>query len=106
MNSTRTSAESQSEPDREMLIELVQLHAQALLRMPWVQTCLVLALALLIHAYINALYFVGWAALTIGVETCVPAMPGRCSSAATTAIRNAYMPRSSPWRRWPAPPSP
>jgi signal transduction histidine kinase len=68
MKSSRMGAESQAEPDREMLVELVQLHAQALLRMPWVQTCLVLALGLLIHSYIKSVVFLGWAVLTIGVE--------------------------------------
>lgn len=68
MIATRHGAQSQAEPDREMLIELVQLHAQALLRMPWVQTCLALALALLIHSYIKSLVFLGWALLSIGVE--------------------------------------
>jgi signal transduction histidine kinase len=51
-----------------MLIELVGLHARALRRMPWVQTWLVLALFLLIHAYVSLWVFLGWAVLTIGVE--------------------------------------
>ncbi len=52
----------------ELLVELVLLHARALLRMPWIQTGLVLGMALLIHAYVPPLQFVAWAGLTIGVE--------------------------------------
>jgi signal transduction histidine kinase len=55
-------------PEPELLIELVRLHAQALLRMPWIQTGLVLGLALLIHAYVSAARFAGWAVLTVGME--------------------------------------
>jgi len=57
-----------AQPDPELMIELVGMHARALLRMPWVQTWLVLALFLLIHAYVSPLVFLGWAVLTIGVE--------------------------------------
>jgi signal transduction histidine kinase/ActR/RegA family two-component response regulator len=53
---------------REMLIELVGLHARALLRMPWVQACLVLGIGLIIFSFVSAWGFVGWGALTIGVE--------------------------------------
>jgi signal transduction histidine kinase len=69
MKSRLPGAGPRAEPNREMLIELLRLHAQALRRMPWIQTCLVLGFALLMHAYIRPAVFLGWAALTIGVET-------------------------------------
>ena len=55
-------------PDREILIELLGLHARALRRMPWVETALVLGMALFMYPYIPAKLFLGWGALTIGVE--------------------------------------
>ena len=55
-------------PDREVLVELLCLHARALRRMPWVETVLVLAMGLFMYPYIPTLLFVGWGALTIGVE--------------------------------------
>ena len=51
-----------------MLIEVIGLHAQAMLRMPWVQTLLVLGLGLCIFKFVDARVFIGWAVLTIGVE--------------------------------------
>jgi signal transduction histidine kinase/CheY-like chemotaxis protein len=51
-----------------MLIEVIGLHAQAMLRMPWVQSCLVLGLGLCIFTHVDARIFVAWAAVTIGVE--------------------------------------
>src|SRR5580698_9861689 len=68
MKARLPGAGPRAEPNREMLIELLRLHAQALLRMPWILTCLVLAMALLMHAYIRPAVFLGWAVLTIGVE--------------------------------------
>ena len=61
-------AEPRAEPGREMLIEVIGLHAQAMLRMPWVQTFLVLGLGLCIFHFVDARLFIAWAALTIGVE--------------------------------------
>jgi hypothetical protein len=55
-------------PDREILIELLWLHARVLRRMPWVETALVLAMALFMYPYIPAKLFLGWGVLTIGVE--------------------------------------
>jgi two-component system, sensor histidine kinase len=67
-----TLAASETEPlaasDHEMLIELVGLHARALLRMPWVQSALVLGVALFIYAYIPPAIFLSWGVMTIGVE--------------------------------------
>jgi two-component system, sensor histidine kinase len=51
-----------------MLIEVIGLHAQAMLRMPWVQTFLVLGLGLCFFHFVDARLFVAWAALTIGME--------------------------------------
>jgi signal transduction histidine kinase/CheY-like chemotaxis protein len=51
-----------------MLIEVIGLHAQAMLRMPWVQSCLVLGLGLCIFTYVDARIFVAWSGFTIGVE--------------------------------------
>lgn len=67
MRLARAAPAAAAETD-ELLGELVRLHAQALRRMPAVQTCLVVGLALLVHAYVRPLTFLGWAALTVGVE--------------------------------------
>lgn len=76
-------AEPSPEPDREMLIELVGLHARALLRMPWVQTLLVLGLAMLVGSSVRPEIFISWATLTIGVEI------GRARYAANV-LRHGY----------------
>ena len=55
-------------PDREILIELLGLHARVLRRMPWVETLLVLGMALFMYPYIPTGLYLGWGALTIGVE--------------------------------------
>jgi two-component system, sensor histidine kinase len=68
MSSAIPGPEESGEPGRELLIELIALHAGALLRMPWVQTVLVAGVGLFIYAYIKLWVFLGWAALTIGVE--------------------------------------
>jgi phage shock protein PspC (stress-responsive transcriptional regulator) len=54
--------------EREMLIELVGLHARALLRMPWVEAFLMLGIGLVIFAYVSGAAFCGWSLLTISVE--------------------------------------
>jgi signal transduction histidine kinase len=56
-------------PEREVLVELVALHARALLRMPWVQSTLVLGIGLFVYSHIAAPIFIAWSALTVGVET-------------------------------------
>jgi two-component system, sensor histidine kinase len=61
-------SERPAAPEREMLVELVGLHAQALLRMPWVQGMLVLGIGLFVYSHIEPRVFLSWAALTIGVE--------------------------------------
>jgi two-component system, sensor histidine kinase len=55
-------------PAREMLIELVVLHAQAMRRMPWVQALLVLGIGLVIQPHVSPLTYAGWAAACIGIE--------------------------------------
>jgi signal transduction histidine kinase len=55
-------------PEREMLVELVALHARALLRMPWVQATLVLGIGLFVYSHIATPIFLAWSALTIAVE--------------------------------------
>lgn len=54
--------------DAEKLIELVRLHAQALLRMPWVQALLVVGIGLFVHGYVVQLQFLAWGITTIAVE--------------------------------------
>jgi signal transduction histidine kinase len=53
---------------REQLVELVGLHARAMLRMPWVQTLLVLGIASLTLAFVRPAIFLLWAAASIGIE--------------------------------------
>jgi two-component system, sensor histidine kinase len=55
-------------PEREMLIELVGLHARALLRMPYVQVALMLGISFIVFPYVDPWYFVAWSVLTISVE--------------------------------------
>ncbi len=54
--------------NREMMVELVSLHAQSLLRMPLVQAALALGIGVVVHAYVRPWIFIGWAALTVMVE--------------------------------------
>ena len=62
------ASESTAAPDREVLIELIGLHAQAMRRMPWVQTWLVVGLGLTIIVHVNPWLYVGWGLLTIVIE--------------------------------------
>lgn len=57
-----------AELDTEKLLELVRLHAQALLRMPWVQALLVVGVGLFVHGYIAQGLFIAWGITTIAVE--------------------------------------
>jgi signal transduction histidine kinase len=54
--------------EREMFIELVGLHARAMLRMPWIQACLVLGIGLVILGHVRKGGFAGWALATLCVE--------------------------------------
>ena len=56
-------------PDREILIELLGLHARVLRRMPWVEALLVLGMGLFMYPYIPTSMFLSWGVLTVGVET-------------------------------------
>ena len=56
-------------PDREILIELLGLHARVLRRMPWVEALLVVGMTLFMYPYISADLYLSWGALTVGVET-------------------------------------
>jgi two-component system, sensor histidine kinase len=53
---------------REVLIELVGLHARILRRMPWVQTLLALGVALFVARYVPTTAFGTWCVLSVGVE--------------------------------------
>ena len=61
-------AAAQSAYSREVLIELVSLHARILRRMPLVQSLLAFGVALFVLRYVSSLAFAAWCALTIGVE--------------------------------------
>lgn len=55
-------------PRREMLIELVDLHARSLLRMPWIQTVLVLGIGLVLFEFVRPGKFIAWGACSIAIE--------------------------------------
>lgn len=63
-----TQAATQSAYSREVLIELVSLHARILRRMPLVQSLLAFSVALFVLPYVPLPAFTAWCALTIGVE--------------------------------------
>jgi signal transduction histidine kinase len=63
-----SASESTAAPDREVLIELLGLHAQAMRRMPWVQAWIVVGLGLFIVVHVIPWLFVSWGLLTIGIE--------------------------------------
>ena len=54
--------------DTEKLVELLRLHAQALLRMPWVQALLIAGIGLFVHGYVALRQFVAWGIATVVVE--------------------------------------
>ena len=53
---------------REVLVELVGLHARILRRMPWVQTLLAFGVSLFLLPHIRWTLFLLWCAASIGVE--------------------------------------
>ena len=57
-----------TELDTEKLVELLRLHAQALLRMPWVQALLVAGIGLFVHDYVAQRQFIAWGIGTVVVE--------------------------------------
>jgi signal transduction histidine kinase len=62
------ASKSNDAPDREVLMELLALHAQAMRRMPWVQTWIVVGLGLFIFIHVNPWLYVSWSLLTILIE--------------------------------------
>jgi two-component system, sensor histidine kinase len=63
-----STSKSEAVPDREVLIELLGLHAQAMRRMPWVQAWIVVGLGLFIFVHVSGWLFFGWGLLTIAIE--------------------------------------
>jgi signal transduction histidine kinase len=61
-------AERAAASAREQLVELIGLHARAMLRMPWVQLMLVLGIGFLTLAYVSVAIFLAWAAASISIE--------------------------------------
>jgi signal transduction histidine kinase len=55
-------------PDREMLIEMCALVAHVLRRMPWIESVLVLGVALFIYRFVPPLLLAGWACVTVGID--------------------------------------
>jgi len=53
---------------REQLVELIGLHARAMLRMPWVQMLLVLGIGFLTLVFVRLPVFLFWAAASISIE--------------------------------------
>jgi signal transduction histidine kinase len=53
---------------REQLVELIGLHARAMLRMPWVQLLLVLGIGFLALPFVKLRIFLVWAAVSICIE--------------------------------------
>ena len=68
MKSGRPEPEAHAAPRREMLVELLGLHARAMLRMPRVQAFLVLGIGLVIVPRVPLWMFTGWGALTVAME--------------------------------------
>src|SRR5580698_2195047 len=60
---------SQLTPDHEMLVEMCGLVARVLQRMPWVESVLAAGIGLFVYPFVAHRVFLGWAVLTIGVET-------------------------------------
>lgn len=66
---TNNGNAQQSTYSREVLIELVRLHARILRRMPWVQSVLALSVGLFVLRYVPFAAFVAWCGLSIGIES-------------------------------------
>ncbi|HWW21246.1 MAG TPA: ATP-binding protein [Steroidobacteraceae bacterium] len=56
-------------PDHEMLVEMCGLVARVLQRMPWIESVLAISIGIFVYPFVPAPVFIGWAGLTIGVET-------------------------------------
>jgi two-component system, sensor histidine kinase len=68
---------AQSAHSREVLIELVGLHARILRRMPLVQTILALGVSLFVLPHIALPVFAGWCAASVGIEALRARYAGR-----------------------------
>jgi len=62
------AAERAAASAREQLVELIGLHARAMLRMPWVQMLVVLGIGFLTLAFVSQWIFMLWAATSISIE--------------------------------------
>ncbi len=60
---------SQSVYSREVLIELVSLHARILRRMPWVQSVLAFGVGLFVVRHVSLLAFMIWCVASVGIES-------------------------------------
>lgn len=67
----------------ELLGELVGLHAQAMQRMPWIQTLLIAGIALLVHQYVPSAWLIVWGLASIAVEALRAAVAQRILSGHT-----------------------
>lgn len=56
-------------PDHEMLVEMCGLVARVLQRMPWIESVLALGVGVLVYNSVPVTILLGWALLTVGVET-------------------------------------
>jgi two-component system, sensor histidine kinase len=56
-------------PDREMLVEMCSLVARVLRRMPYIEFVLAAGIGLFVYRFVPPWLFIGWACLTVGVET-------------------------------------
>jgi len=55
-------------PDREMLIEMCDLVARVLRRMPWIQAVVALGIGAVCYRFVPPLMFGAWACLTLSIE--------------------------------------
>lgn len=65
---TRAGSSPQSTYSREVLIELVSLHARIMRRMPWVQSVLAFSVGLFVLGHVPYIAFFTWCVLSIGME--------------------------------------
>ncbi|MBS0612810.1 MAG: response regulator, partial [Proteobacteria bacterium] len=70
-----------NDPRLELLSELVGLHAQAMQRMPWIQTLLIGGIALLVRQHVPLVWLIGWGLASIAVEVLRAAVAQRILSA-------------------------
>jgi len=68
MTPADADAERSAASAREQLVELIGLHARAMLRMPWVQMLVVLGIGFLTLSFVSPRTFLAWAAASISIE--------------------------------------